>query len=162
MEGIRRGLRPNVRAPVSLQSMTSLVGLFPEDGLLKSLETFTKTSLGGVVEACNFPYPQAWRTKDGSLIVATATKIYAQTTTETLVLKLGGLTTGNPWDLVDFNGQLYMCNGQQLVKRHPESLVWSVTTIAYDVYNETYQTLTKAATACEVGGQLVFGNFSLT
>lgn len=161
-KGLAKGLRPNSRVSLEEQGLTSVVGMFPENGVLKSPESFTIPDISASIENCSFPYPQYFTTLDNSVIVCTATKIYEQTAYTALTLKLQGLATGGMWTLADFYGQLYLGNGQQIVMRNPESGVWSVGNLDFEIQEAHSSYITKAATVCANHGQLIIGNYSVS
>ena len=137
IEGFKKGLAPK-NNPRNNPMLAESIGAHPFNGNLVSqpnIDSIDVSSLGKL----SFPYPQIFVLAD-CIVVCTPTAIY-EYASETLTLKISGLSTGFTWNILDFQKFLYLSNG-----------VVSVTKS-----NGTYavSSLPAANAMCVVGGRAI-------
>ena len=144
-EILSKGLRPNKNVRNNPYLIESL-GAFPYEGVLQAVEQFTRIGMGAVT--CSFPYPQLFVLSE-VIVVCTSTAIY-ELVGGSLVLKIGSLTAGTTWDMVDFKTFLYFTNGKVSVRKEADTGVYSVDA-----------TLPTATCLCNYNGQLLIGSINV-
>jgi hypothetical protein len=113
-EPFNKGLSPNNNKrnnPFLVESK----GAFPYEDTLQAIEQLTQIDTSNLT--CSFPYPQLIITSN-VILVCTATEIY-ELSSNSLVLKIGDLTAGLTWSVVDSKEYLYLTNGYVAVERDP-------------------------------------------
>ena len=105
----------NVRnRPYLVQSL----GAFPFEGVLQAVRQFSRidtSSLGTL----SFPYPQLFVLQN-VIIVCISTAIY-EYSGGTLTLKIGSLTAGSTWQVLDYKTFLSFTNGKVAVTKNPQN-----------------------------------------
>ena len=143
-KGVALGLRPSSRLAQSTPALTQCVGVFPDQQALNAHEGFNLQDIASSIETCSFPFPQMY-VGDMFVLIFTPTRVY-EYAGGTITEKLSGLTTGNRWEVVDFQNFMMATNGVVTITRSPTTHTWSVNS-----------TLPQGTTMCEVNGQVIIG-----
>jgi len=120
-EGIAKGLRRSSKIPKHTQTLMQAIGMFPEDGSLRTLDELD--AIGDELE-CEWPFPQIFRLKT-LILVCTETALY-EYLGGSLELLIGGIDPGTTWSVGDFWPYIVATNGRQIVYRDPHSLDWAI------------------------------------
>lgn len=141
---LAKGLRPSRRSPRNAKFLTKCRGAVGLDGVLQVLDDINEDLLNTVAIVDGFPYPQLF-VFTNVIIVCGKTRIY-EWVAGSLVAKLGPVTSGIEWSMVDLYDYIYGSNGQVAVRRRAEDHVWEVTT-----------SLPVASAICNFNGQILIG-----
>lgn len=143
-EELSRGLRSSKRSPRNTKFLVECVGAVGLDKVLQVIDDLQNDRIDTTVIADAFPYPQIFvLTK--MIIVCSATIIY-EYESGSLTSKLGPVTTGQLWSVVDYFEFVYMSNGIVSVLRDPMSGVYALTSVQ-----------PIAGAICDFNGQVVIG-----
>lgn len=145
MKGLMVGLRASETNPRNSQALVQATGVFPSEEALISTPSLDPIDISSIDPPPEFPFPQVFELRDGSVIVCTEDAIYSYEN-EVLTLELGGLTPGLRWTVADFYGFLFMANGEQTVYRDGVTREFS----SSDVWG-----MSSCNGVCNFNGQLI-------
>lgn len=143
-EALVKGMTPLLVTPRNAPYLLDSVGMFPEDGTLRSDEDMTQVDLSSL--GLEFPYPQVFELSIGT-VVCGPTQLWILIN-GVLTSLISGLTEGTLWSLADFGTFILMTNGATFVAKHPGLT-------AFELHEDP--DIYSCGSICAVGSQIVVG-----
>lgn len=144
-EELAKGLRPSRRSPRNTKYLVECIGAVGLDSVLNVIDDLEDDRVSNGAVTFIFPYPQIFVCTN-LIIVCGQADIY-ELVTGVLTHRLGPVTIGGLWSVIEIADFVYMSNGRVAVIRDPNSKTFTVTA------SQPF-----ATSICNFNGQVLIGS----